>query len=1418
LGWLTTDEPQAMELEHAQFSRQAATEGMVLLENHGGSLPIATSGNIALFGQGVKTTVKGGTGSGAVNNRYNISILQGFQDAGYNVTTQPGTLARYASTTSGGGFGGDTTPYHNPPAITAAEAQPTEPTSTAVYVIARTSGEFADRSYNNANTQYPLSANELQNLNIVAQAYDNVVVVLNVGGQVDTTFYKTINAAITDPSGGLALDSLFLLSQAGQEGGRALVDVLSGQVAPSGKLVDTLASQYSYYPASATFGNADGVSATEWYRESIYVGYRYFDSFYKTINPTDPESVVNYPFGYGLSYTDFDIVVDRFQADMDNVTLDLTVTNVGQVYSGKEVVQVYFSAPVRAGLIDKPYQELAAYSKTDILGPGASQKLTISFPTFEMSSYYEATSTWRMDSGRYPIRVGQSSRDTEIVGVVQLDTTLDVEQLSPQLRDQDLDNYLVSNPANFYTYPGEQAELNSAPHRVLNTTGFVTPNNASPYDQTVSVTQDSAYYAVDGDKISTTTAYLDDSVTDWQGTGAPYVPKSTEGETAVSVTVDPTKTMFDVAKGSYTLEQFVAGLSVSQLGQIVIGSRQQSGAHVTSAAGSAGYTTSVASPSGTPATSPLPLEAMGIPQTTLADGPAGMRITQVQTVNGERRYQFGTAWPIATMLAQTFNLDLVKEVGKSIGEEMELYGVTLWLSPALNIHRDPLAGRNFEYYSEDPLVSGLSAAVITKAVQSSPGVGVTMKHYFGNNQETGRTGGNSFMTERTAREIYLKGFEIVVKQAQPMAAMTALNRVNGECVAAGYDALEDILRGEWGFEGVVMTDWASCSNQLGNMYGGNDLIEPGSGNINTINSLTIPTQPTWNNDGLPRRSYAINEGGLWNWTWSFGSLAPSATGASTIVRTVNSAPSGSTVQDLYDNIYNILNPPAGNPPPPEAYAFTPEERAGIVLTPGTVDSGTGDVLDYTVTIKGDFRASMRLGDLQRSAMRILDYITQTNQFAELAEFMGVSGIVIEPYSDQFTNLVSYIGQSSEPPQGGIETGPMRALRAAVAHYAPFIADEAAYTPESFAPFKAAWDAASALAAQTGVNPAQAEVAYAALAATHRDLVRGVDTRLLQDMIDYANTLDQAEYTTASWSDFATALSAAVARAADPTSDALVWQATLALQNAIAELVYAGDPTGLQALVDFAESLIASQYTPSTWAGVESALQAAQALLATSTDADSLDAAHAALLEAIEALLPRANTQAINNAISLADTILAAAAQYQPTTLVGLAEARAAAWSVATNVNASQAQVNTAYDALVVKIAAARLKPAGSRPASTSVVPLGTANEAGQAASAPAPEAVGAAAPAATKLVGAKPKIKGTAKAGAKLRAVAGKWTAGAKVSYRWYRDGKAIKGANKAVYTVKAADAGSKIAVKVTGKKAGMKKLVRASKSKVVKG
>lgn len=802
----STNEISEREMRNAQLSKEAALEGMVLLENEDKTLPLAENSKVALFGAGSYTTVKGGTGSGDVNQRYTVSVYDSLTKDfrisnldwwdNYLVTLEAAKAQAMEEKKDNdyviyipGRFGASPSCIAKDVAVTQEEvdAATAKGTKTAIYTISRTSGEGADRAIDKGD--YYLSDLERNNIEMISKAFDKVIVLLNVGGIVDTKFYDEIEE----------LDAMVLMSQAGMEGGNALADILTGRVTPSGKLGDTWAENYEDYPAAEIIGNNDGDNKQENYEEGIYVGYRYFDTF--NVTPA-------YEFGYGKSYTEFKTTPVAVAADEDTVSVTVNVRNIGKKYSGKEVVEVYFSAP--DGELEKPYQELAGFAKTDVLAPGESQDITVSYKTTEMSSYDEAKAAYVMEDGEYVVRVGNSSRNTEVAGVLTLEEDVVTEQLSNQLvLDREIDEFTKADVQS-YSYAKEATEIAKAAKIELPAAKFVTENNASTIDEDAIVTYLTAEEAED------------------------YVTAENETVEIVEAVPEGTK-LIDVYDGKVSMEAFVASLNDTQLANLANGLSGATpgegdnwGADANSVKGAAGETTQ------------LYFNSLGIPNTVEADGPAGIRVTPVsEDADGNQVYNYSTAFPIGTMLAQTWNHDLLNRVGKAIGEEMAEIGITLWLAPGMNIHRDPLCGRNFEYYSEDPALTGFVGSEITAGVQSNKGVGVTVKHYITNNQETNRNGVNTSISERTLREIYLKGFEMVVKSAQPMAIMSSYNLVNGTYAAENFDLLTSIPRGEWGFDGMVMTDWGAGGRASvdGMMHAGNDLVMPGGTQTRMINAL-----------------------------------------------------------------------------------------------------------------------------------------------------------------------------------------------------------------------------------------------------------------------------------------------------------------------------------------------------------------------------------------------------------------------------------------------------------------------------------------------------------------------------------------------------------------------------------------------------
>lgn len=806
----TRGEVSPRELKHQAISRRIGAEGMVLLENNG-ALPLTLQGaKIALFGSGVRHTVQGGTGSGEVNTRYQVNVEQGFEEAGAEIVSKAwlnrlDAADQEAMKAFAEGLRRKAQerklPVHAllwdnkycPLEAVAVEEGDLGLCDTAIYVLARNSGEGADRHV--APGDYLLTDLEKDVLLRLKKGYRRLVVVLNVGGVVDTTFLREE----------LRPDAILLMSQVGNVSGLALADVISGAVTPCGHLTTTWAKRYEDYPCAEKFSYLSGDVTDEYYREGIYVGYRWFDAF--GIEPA-------YPFGFGKSYTTFAMETEA-ACNQERVELRVKVTNTGSRYAGREVVQVYASAP--EGAIEKPVQQLVAYAKTRTLAPGESQMLTIGFPFRQLASYDETRAAWVLEAGDYVIRVGEHSRLTQVAAVARLDAERVTEQLQNVL-PLDCDMETISRKGATPYQPEAPENMSAVP---------VLPIRAAE------IAAHAAAYAAAPQALPT-------------------------AKTQVKLTMD------DVREGRCTLEELTAQLTVEEMATLCVGIAREKGQSIIGAAstacpGAAGDTTSLLTPD------------RNIRNMVLADGPAGLRLCPEFTADAdgnvleekaamhaleaelfaaetkERRfpegavtyYQYCTAIPIATLLAQTWDLDAIQEAGDLVGAEMEEMGATLWLAPGMNIHRNPLCGRNFEYYAEDPLVAGLCAAADTLGVQKHPGVGTTIKHFACNNLEDNRMFCNSHVTERALREIFLRGFEIAVKAAQPMAIMTSYNLLNGVHTANSADLITRVARNEWGFGGLVMTDWCTtsprgkdgdiypCSSPAGCIKAGNDLIMPG---------------------------------------------------------------------------------------------------------------------------------------------------------------------------------------------------------------------------------------------------------------------------------------------------------------------------------------------------------------------------------------------------------------------------------------------------------------------------------------------------------------------------------------------------------------------------------------------------------------
>ncbi len=761
------------EIAHAQLARRAAAEGMVLLKNEG-VLPFRVPASVALFGGGAVRTVKGGIGSGDVNNRESISVYRGLKAAGVTITSEDWITDyedRYeaARTAWKEKVLEDVKHMENPfdayaenpfslPEGRKIKAEDLKGASAAVYVISRIAGEGKDRR--RVKGDYYLSSKEEEDILYLNQTGAPIVLLLNVGAPIELT-------DILEEAGNIK--GVLNISLPGQEGGYAAADVLTGRAQPGGRLTATWAKHYEDYPSAENFGYLNGNLETEEYREGIYVGYRYFDSF--DIEPL-------FPFGYGISYTTFSIEFEELQRTERGMDIIVSVKNTGISYSGREVVQAYVTPPQSNAA--KEYQRLAGFAKTGILKPQEKERLTISIDQSYLTSYSEQLHAWIMEAGTYGVWIGNHAASLRL--------------------------------ASLFTVH-EQT--------ILERTKEICPRKA---------------------------AFEELGAAMAAGRKADKWLKAAEEQEIPSFSFTPQEEEKRIYQAPFAREQSAEELIPLLYGNITEG---------TSMLGSAG----IRVPGSAGETSESLEEKYGIRSLIMADGPAGLRLRQSYEVNREtdsvygvgilgslengfleetRRhenadtyYQYCTAFPVGTALAQSWDTGLMREFGEAVAIEMEEFHVDLWLAPGMNIHRNPLCGRNFEYYSEDPFLSGIMAAAVTDGVQSHRGCGVTIKHFACNNQEDNRMGVDAQVSERALREIYLRGFEIAVKKSRPVAMMSAYNLINGVHAANNRDLCTAAAREEWGFEGVIMSDWNTTGPEDGSVpwqciAAGNDIIMPGN--------------------------------------------------------------------------------------------------------------------------------------------------------------------------------------------------------------------------------------------------------------------------------------------------------------------------------------------------------------------------------------------------------------------------------------------------------------------------------------------------------------------------------------------------------------------------------------------------------------
>ena len=703
---------------YAVLARQATAEGCVLLENEGQALPLREGERVAVFGRMAFHYYKSGLGSGGlVNTRYVVGILDALKDC-EEIRLDEKLMGIYEDWIRENPFdegqGWGRVPWcQKEMEVTDEMLGCARDNDVSLVIIGRTAGEDQD---NNAGPgSYCLTETEEDMIRRVCQVSKRTVVVLNVGNIIDMSWVKKYHP-----------QAVLYAWQGGQEGGNGVADVLTGKVCACGKLTDTIAQSIEDYPSTENFGDP----FKNYYKEDIYVGYRYFETFAK--------DKVLYPFGYGLSYTSFGIKAEILKNSEEELTVAAEVVNTGAV-KGKEVVQVYAKVP--QGKLGNPARRLIGFAKTGELKPGEKEEVVIVIPKYDLTSYDDSgvtghKSCYVLEEGTYEIFVGSDVRSAESAGCYE-------------------EKFRVVEKLQEAYAPVEKFSRMKA---------VLMP--------------DGSYQAVT-EKVPVRTV-------DPQERRKQNLPET------LAYTGDKGYKLVDVLDGKVSMENFMAQISEEDLIAMFRGE-------------------GMCSPKVTPGTAAAfggvteSMKALGIPVGCCADGPSGIRMDC-----GTKAFSL----PNGTALGCTFNTELVSDLYEMTGKELRLNKIDSLLGPGMNIHRNPLNGRNFEYISEDPLLTGRICAAQVKAMAKS-GIGSTIKHFCGNNQEVGRSTSDSVMSERCLREIYLKGFEMAVREGGARSVMTTYGSVNGLWTAGSYDLCTTILRKEWGFEGIVMTDWWAKSNYEG---------------------------------------------------------------------------------------------------------------------------------------------------------------------------------------------------------------------------------------------------------------------------------------------------------------------------------------------------------------------------------------------------------------------------------------------------------------------------------------------------------------------------------------------------------------------------------------------------------------------------
>ena len=762
-------------------------EGIVLLKDQNDVLPLGSDAKISVFGQDSVDPIYGGGGAGSVDASKAVNLKTAFENAGFQLNK---TLWDFYETGKGSSYRKTTPDVYGQGAFAVNEvpaevyteevkASFTEYNDTAVVVIGRSGGESSDLSSAPLESGYAylqLDDAERSMLELATANFDKVVVLLNTQNAMELGFLNEYD-----------IDACLWIGALGETGAYAVADVLNGTVNPSGALVDTYAYDSLSAPSMENFGSyaianstVDRGNAYMVYGEGIYVGYLYYETRYEDVvlgnedkANYDYTSAVQFPLGYGLSYTDFEWSDYSVKETDDTFEVSVKVTNKGDV-AGKDIVQIYMQSPYtdydKANAIEKASAELVGFAKTSLLEAGKSETVTVSVDKEEMKTYdVKGYGTYIVDAGDYYFAAGLNAHDA-------------------------LNNILSAKgktTADGMDYEGKSAlthkvtvkELDNITYSISKATGNEITNQFEKADMN--------YYDPEFTYLSRSnwtgtwpTTYADGTLTASDELLKDLEISFTENDSITEPVTAVTNEEFGKLNAATLIgldykedlwNSLIQQMSVEDLDKLVrIG----------------GYSTSS-------------IESIQLPATVDKDGPAGISGT---LVGGES----GTSYPPEVVIGSTWNVDLVEEFGKCIGEDSIALGVAVWYAPASNIHRSPYSGRNFEYYSEDSFLSGKMTASTVIGAQSKGAV-VTVKHFALNDQETNRVGGAMFTNEQSIREVYLKPFEVSVREGNALGMMASMNRIGARWTGGHYGLMTSTLRDEWGFEGMVVTDQASFS-------------------------------------------------------------------------------------------------------------------------------------------------------------------------------------------------------------------------------------------------------------------------------------------------------------------------------------------------------------------------------------------------------------------------------------------------------------------------------------------------------------------------------------------------------------------------------------------------------------------------------